>query len=148
VVELLQRHDIDNLVLFTGYEEIVRAAMEHKVNVFAVDKPPALYFLYKYGIQDRFRESEPLYVGEFHRAVGKGNAALLKAVEAGFARISATEFKAIERRWYGASISSLIPYRLILPGACPAAAPDSGPDRLESDVETGGGPAHRRSQAQ
>ncbi len=115
VVELLQRHDIDNLVLFTGYEEIVRAAMEHKVNVFAVDKPPALYFLYKYGIQDRFRESEPLYVGEFHRAVGKGNAALLKAVEAGFARISATEFKAIERRWYGASISSLIPYRLILP---------------------------------
>jgi len=115
-VELLQRHGIDNLVLFNGYEEIVLAAMEHKVNVFVVDKPPALYFLYKYGIQDRFRESEPLYVGEFHRAVRKGDAALLQTIEAGFGRISASEFKAIERRWYGASISSLIPYRLILPG--------------------------------
>ena len=114
-VELLQRHGIDNLVQFNGYEEIVRAAMEHKVNVFVVDKPPALYFLYKYGIQDRFRESEPLYVGQFHRAVRKGDTAMLQVIEAGFAQISATELKAIERRWYGASISSLIPYRLILP---------------------------------
>ncbi|MBB5348466.1 transporter substrate-binding domain-containing protein [Desulfoprunum benzoelyticum] len=115
-VDLLRRHGIDNLLLFHDYEEIVRAAMEHKVNVFVVDKPPALYFLYKYGIQDRFRESDPLYVGQFHRAVSKGNTALLQTVEAGFAQISAAEVKAIERRWYGASISSLIPYRLILPG--------------------------------
>ena len=115
-VELLQRHGIDNLLQFNGYEDIVQAAMEHKVNVFVVDKPPGLYFLYKYGIQDRFRESEPLYVGQFHRAVRKGDAALLQTIEAGFGRISAAEFKVIERRWYGASISSLIPYRLILPG--------------------------------
>jgi PAS domain S-box-containing protein len=115
-VDLLKRNGVENLVLFKGYEEIIRAAKDRKVNVFVVDKPPALYFLYKFGIQDQYRESSPLDVGEFHRAVKKGNTLLLKQVENGFAQISAGELKEIEKKWYGSSIRSRAPLQYILLG--------------------------------
>ncbi len=116
-VELLRRHGVKNLVLFNGYEAIVRAAKEHKINVFVVDKPPALYFLYKYGIQEQYKQSPPLDVGEFHRAVKKGDTVLLREIEAGFSRISAGELQEIEEKWYGAQIRSYAPARYILAGA-------------------------------
>ncbi|MBE0602522.1 MAG: PAS domain S-box protein, partial [Deltaproteobacteria bacterium] len=47
--------------------------------------------------------SKPLYVGEFHRAVLKGNKPLLATVEDGFARISPAELKEIDRKWFGSA---------------------------------------------
>lgn len=105
-IELLKSHGVDNLVLFKGYEAIVQAAKEHKVNVFVVDTPPALYFLYKYGLQDDFMVSPPINVGEFHRAVRKGSAGLLQEVEAGFALLTPGELASIEKKWYGAPVLS------------------------------------------
>jgi ABC-type amino acid transport substrate-binding protein len=46
-VDLLRGHRVDNLVPFKGYEAIIQAAKDHKINVFVVDSPPALYFLHK-----------------------------------------------------------------------------------------------------
>jgi two-component system sensor histidine kinase EvgS len=100
-VEYLEKRGADRLVPFDSYEEIIRAARDHKVSVFVVDKPPAMYFLYKMGIHDRFNVSAPLYTGEFHRAVLKGNRAILEIVEEGFARITPREQAGIERKWYG-----------------------------------------------
>ncbi|MBE0602098.1 MAG: transporter substrate-binding domain-containing protein, partial [Deltaproteobacteria bacterium] len=100
-VDYLLRRGVNRLVGYDSYEEIVRAAREHKVGVFVMDKPPAMYFLYKMGIHDQFRVSKPLYVGEFHRAVLKGNKPLLATVEDGFARISPAELKEIDRKWFG-----------------------------------------------
>ncbi len=105
-VDLLHSAGVKKLVFFKGYEEIIQAAKEYKVNVFVVDKPPALYFLYKYGVEKLFHQSPPLSVGEFHRAVGKGNQALLQEIEAGFARISPEELQKIDKKWYGAPIIS------------------------------------------
>ncbi len=116
-VDLLREEGVDNLMLFDSYEAIIRAAKDMKVNVFVVDKPPALYFLYKYNIHDQYRESPPLYVGEFHRAVGKGNTHLLRQVEDGFARVTEAELEAIDRKWRGSSIQDHFPYQLILPAA-------------------------------
>lgn len=113
-VDHLHSHGVENLLLFKGYEEIILAAKDHKVNVFVVDKPPAVYFLYKYGIQDRFRESSPIDFGEFHRAVKKGNSALLQEVEAGFALFSTKEYQQIEGKWHGSPISQSIPTKYIL----------------------------------
>jgi PAS domain S-box-containing protein len=115
-IELLKRNGVENLVLFKGYEEILLAVKERKVNVFVVDKPPALYFLYKFGIQDLYRESSPLTVGQFHRAVKKGDSRLLQEIEEGFSRISAEELQAIEKRWYGSPIHSLVSFRYIVLG--------------------------------
>ncbi len=100
-VELLRKNGVTTILLFSNYEAIVTAASEHKVNVFVVDQPPALYYLNKLGIQDEFRMTEPVNVGEFYRAVQKGNTNLLQAVEAGFAALSPVELDQIDQKWYG-----------------------------------------------
>ncbi len=43
-IDLLHSHGVDNLVPFKGYEAVIQAAKEHKVNVFVVDTPPHFIF--------------------------------------------------------------------------------------------------------
>jgi PAS domain S-box-containing protein len=73
-----------------------------------VDQPPALYLLNQLGVEKEFRRSVPLYSGEFHRAVHKGNADLLKALEDGFGRITAAERRTIDEKWYGSDIEGRV----------------------------------------
>jgi PAS domain S-box-containing protein len=103
-VDYLSSRGILPLVAFDGYEEVIQAARDAKVKVFCVDKPPALYYLYKYSLENEFRLTFNLYQGEFHRAVRKGNEALLQLVEDGFSRISPEQYEAIERKWRGAAL--------------------------------------------
>ncbi len=104
-VDVLKRSGVENLMLFDSYEAIISAAREKKVSVFVVDSPPARYFLHKFGIHDQYKKSAPLNVGQFHRAVKKGNSDLLGIVEEGFKQISEDEYKNIETKWYGSSLS-------------------------------------------
>ena len=112
-IDLLKRNGVDTLLFFNSYEAIIRAAKDHKVNVFVIDKPPAVYFLNKLGIADQFKVSIPLNVGEFHRAVRKGDSALLRVVETGFAAISPAEYQAIEKKWYGSDLGGATPLKYI-----------------------------------
>ncbi|MBL8079275.1 MAG: transporter substrate-binding domain-containing protein [Anaerolineales bacterium] len=99
--DYLLRHGVNKLNYYDSYEEIVQAASQRKEAIFVIDGPPALYFLYKYDVLDRFKYSEPLYGGQFHRAVAKGNTALLDLVNQGFSDISAQEYQVIDNRWFG-----------------------------------------------
>jgi len=103
-VDVLKKNGVDSLLLFKSYEEIILAAKEHKVTVFVVDNPPAHYYLHKFGVHGRYKQSPPLYSGEFHRAVRKGNSELLKVVEDGFGLISSEELEKIEDTWYGSPL--------------------------------------------
>ncbi|MFA7404093.1 MAG: transporter substrate-binding domain-containing protein [Pelobacteraceae bacterium] len=116
-VDILKNSGINTLMLFNSYEEIIRTAKEHKISVFVVDKPPALYFLHKFGILNHFRQTPPLYVGEFHRAVAKGNGELLATVQDGFRLITANELKKIESKWLGSSLGNSFPTTSIVIGA-------------------------------
>lgn len=100
-VDFLKARGVNHLVEYASYEAIIRAARDLSIGVFVVDKPPALYYLYKEGIQGQFKSSRPLYKGAFHRAVKKGDSALLGIVEEGFARITAEEHRAIDQKWHG-----------------------------------------------
>ncbi|MDD5167412.1 MAG: PAS domain S-box protein, partial [Syntrophales bacterium] len=100
-IEVLKKHGITSLKEFSSYEAIVKAAADHQIKVFSIDKPPALYYLYKMNLEDEFRYSLNLYTGEFHRAVHKGRTDLLKIVEDGFAQITIKEHDAIEKKWRG-----------------------------------------------
>ncbi|HPP06492.1 MAG TPA: PAS domain S-box protein, partial [Syntrophorhabdaceae bacterium] len=100
-IDYLKSKGIDTLKEFPSYEAIINAAKERKVNVAVIDNPPAIYFLYKAGILDMFRHTDPLYTGEFHRAVKKGNKALLLLVEDGFSKISEAELREINKKWFG-----------------------------------------------
>lgn len=112
--DYLLKQGITSLVYYNSYEEIVQAAANNNENIFVSDEPPALYFLYKNGIQDEFNYSEPLYSGEFHRAVKKGNTQILGLVNQGFSSISDQEYRAIDNRWFGISrandITLIMPY--------------------------------------
>ncbi len=108
-IDRLKQLGISNLLLYPSYEAIIRAGSEHKINVFVADKPPVVYFLNKYGVSGQFRFSEPLYAGEFHRAVRKGNVELLRAVEQGFAAISPADYRAIDTKWLGNSLG-IVPF--------------------------------------
>ena len=103
-IDVLHAHGIDSLKKYSSYSGVIAAAASSDVRVFCVDQPPAVYLLNQLGIEKDFRHSIPLYTGEFHRAVHKGDTALLKVIEDGFARISAPERAQIERKWYGSAI--------------------------------------------
>ena len=101
VVGHLTNRQIHTLREYPSYEAIIQAAQNDEIKVFSVDEPAAIYYLYKHGINDRFRQSFVLYTGEFHRAVWKNRPELLDLVQSGFARISGAERRAIERKWMG-----------------------------------------------
>ncbi|MBL0344772.1 HD domain-containing phosphohydrolase [Candidatus Villigracilis affinis] len=99
--EYLLAQGVTNLVYYNSYEEIVQAASRKDEAIFVMDEPPAIYFLQRYGILNDFSYSEPLYGGEFHRAVRKGNTEILALVNEGFSSISAVENQTINYRWFG-----------------------------------------------
>ncbi|WP_232096411.1 EAL domain-containing protein [Denitratisoma oestradiolicum] len=105
-IDRLLEYGIVNFRRFPNYDTLIRAAAGHEVRVMCIDKPPALYLLYRFGLEKEFRYSNPLYSGAFHRAVRKGNGGMLQLVEEGFARISTAERKAVEDKWLGAALSS------------------------------------------
>src|SRR5258707_15614579 len=93
------------LSLFKNNGEIVKAASQHKINVFVVDVPSALYLLNKLGVANDFRRSAPVFRDELRRAVRKGDAATLSTVSSGFAAIEPGELKRIDQKWFGRSIN-------------------------------------------
>jgi PAS domain S-box-containing protein len=100
-VDYLRAQGIEDFRFYPSYESLVNAAGQQAVRVLCIDKPPATYFFNRSGIADDFRHSPPLYVGEFHWAVAKGNQVLMQVIADGFARITPEERKAIEERWLG-----------------------------------------------
>ena len=104
-MQLLRDRGISPLQLYNNYEAIIMAAQERKVNVFVADKPPVIYFLHKYGLEADFKMSEPVSLGEFHRAVRKENAALLQLIEKGFEDVGKEELARIEGHWHGQSLA-------------------------------------------
>ncbi len=101
VVEVLKQGGIETIKEYPSYLDIIEAARQADLRVFSIDAPPALHYLYKYNLASNFRSSFILYSGEFHRAVRKEDAALLKLVEDGFAAIPAARSKAITTKWLG-----------------------------------------------
>ena len=104
-IEVLKKHGITSLQEYDSYEAIVKAAKDHQIKVFSIDKPPALYYLYKMNLEDEFRYSLNLYTGKFHRAVIKGRTDILKIVEDGFSLITKKEHNAIEKNGWGNPLS-------------------------------------------
>lgn len=103
-IDVLEKNGIKGLKEFNSYESVIQAAVEGRIKVFSIDKPPALYYLYKMNIENEFRYSLNLYTGKFHRAVKKGQIDTLRMVEDGFALITKNEHDAINKKWVGESL--------------------------------------------
>ncbi len=103
-IDVLRQHGVESLTRYNSYSAAIAAAGAGDVRVFCMDQPPAVFLLNQLGIEKEFRKSVPLFIGELHRAVRKGNTALRRVVEDGFARITAAEREEIERRWLGSAV--------------------------------------------
>lgn len=103
-IEMFKNKGIITFKEYPNYDSIILAASRGEIKVFCIDKPPALYYLYKHNLEKEFRMSFTLYSGKFHRAVLKENTYLLNIIENGFAKISKEEFDDIEQKWMGKPI--------------------------------------------
>ncbi|WP_451971769.1 EAL domain-containing protein [Azospirillum endophyticum] len=108
-VEWLTDHGITAFQRYPGFEAMVEAASRQDTRVFCMDDPSARYYMTKRGVQGRFRYTDPLYTGELHWAVRKGDAALYRLIADGFAHITPQERKAIEERWVGRRLAGISP---------------------------------------
>ncbi len=112
-ISILQRNGVSEIQEYSSYEAIIDAAKAGEIRVFVMDEPPALYFLYQKGIANEFKRTEPLYSGQFHRAVKAGNLDTLHMVEEGFSQISPAEQQRISDKWFGRTSAQLyLPYFL------------------------------------
>jgi two-component system, NarL family, sensor kinase len=109
-VDKLKANGVTTVVSFPNYDAMIDAAKQHKINVFVIDNPSALYLLNKAGIEDEFRHSAPMFRDELRRAVRKGDTALLRTVSEGFAAIEPDELKQINEKWFGRAINRIGQY--------------------------------------
>lgn len=114
VIDALKQRGIENIIPFSDDQAIVEAARDAKINVFVMGHNSALYFLNRMNIADKYRHTAPLFSGEFHRAVMKGNSGLLTTVENGFAALEKSHLAAVDERWMGSPISSIPYFRYLL----------------------------------
>jgi PAS domain S-box-containing protein len=104
-IDHLKANGVTTVILFQNNDAIIEAAKQHKINVFVVDNPSALYLLNKAGIEADFRHSAPVFRDELRRAVRKGDAAMLRMVSEGFGRIEPGELEQIDEKWFGRTIN-------------------------------------------
>jgi len=101
-INVLKQNGITNIEEFDTAEDVVQAAKDHKAVIFTMGKPPAQYYLYKMGIEENFKySSTSLYTGQFFRAIKKGHSGYMPAINNGFAKISDSEYQAINKKWFG-----------------------------------------------
>ncbi len=103
-IEKLIAQGITSIKEYPNYEKVVDAALNGEIKIFCIDMDPALYFLAKKGIVHEYRKAFTLYTGEFHRAVKKGDKALLALLNNGFNKITPQEQKSIKQRWLGSNL--------------------------------------------
>ena len=103
-IDQLAERGITSLLQYNNYEALLGAASRAEVKIFCLDEAPANFYLYQLGIGNDFRKAFELYVGEFHRAVRKGNAQTLALVVRGMQAISAEEDAELRSKWFGAPL--------------------------------------------
>ncbi len=106
-VEYLNANGITELRRYASYEALVKASVAQEVRVLCIDAPPAIYFFNREHAADEFRHTAPMYQGQFHWAVRKGQANLKQVVADGFARISPQEMDALQERWLGEKVEDV-----------------------------------------
>ncbi|QZY54914.1 diguanylate cyclase domain-containing protein [Crassaminicella profunda] len=100
-ISLLKQKGIDDYLEFDSYESIIKAAKEKEINAFIMGKSAALYYMYKYNMQNDFRYTKPQHIGQFYRAIKKEDKKLLKVINNGFLEISEAEHEEIYNKWFG-----------------------------------------------
>ena len=103
-IDRLESEGIHTLLRYPNNDALIDAAVAGHIRIFCLDEYPANFYLYRRGAQEEFIKAFELYRGEFHRAVRKGETALLATVEQGMAKISDGEKAELMKKWTGSPI--------------------------------------------
>ncbi len=103
-IDQLTENGVVRLDTYPSYTALIAAAVAGEVRIFCLDEPPAHFLLARADAEKEFRQAFTLYTGQFHRAVKKGNDALLVTVNAGFAAISSREYDNLHDKWMGRAL--------------------------------------------
>jgi len=97
--ETLRSLGIADLHPFEDYRQVIEAVVKGDQRIFCMEDDPANFYLYRYKALDRFVRAFTLSTDRERRAVRKGNAAMLAAVEQGMATITPAEREVLRKRW-------------------------------------------------
>ena len=109
----LEERGIETIRAFPTSDAVIEAARAREVPLFCMDVPAAQYFIYRNGLADAFRETDPLYTARFHWAVGKGKTELRDFIQAGFGNVTTDELREIDARWMGHPLRSALEGRYL-----------------------------------
>lgn len=113
-IRFLQQHGITQLVEYADCEAVTKSFAEQKTKIFVIDAPPAFYYIYKNHLESQIHFTKPLLVGQFHRAVKKGNTEVLTLVESGFEQIPSSVLRDINKKWLGTPLHAIHYIRYII----------------------------------
>lgn len=80
---------------YRSYSEIIEAFKNQEIEVFAMDDPPAQYYLVKHDLIYDVDRSKPFTRNQLHWAVKNGNTEILSLLNDGLSKISDSEIKDI-----------------------------------------------------
>ena len=95
----LRGQQIVNFRRFASYSELFDAAVSRQVRLFCVDDHPANHYLAQHQAHGQFRKLFEVFRGQFHRAVRRGEGAILATVNQGFSGIPEAQVQALRQRW-------------------------------------------------
>ena len=115
-VDILKEKGVTALRTYPNYERLIEAALAQEIKLFCMDEQPADFYLYRKNAQHDFNKAFELYLGQAHRAVRKGQLALLGEVEDGVALITPDEHRALAEKWLEPAIN-FAPYMRYIGGS-------------------------------
>lgn len=92
---LSERNSDIQFKFYNNYSEIIEAFKNQEIEVFAMDDPPAQYYLAKYDLIYDVHKSKPFTKNQFHWAVRNGNTEVLSILNDGISKISDSEIRDI-----------------------------------------------------
>jgi diguanylate cyclase (GGDEF)-like protein/PAS domain S-box-containing protein len=104
--EELLRAGITGVRIYPSYQALVDAAASQSVKLLCMDEYSADYRLYRLGLQRQYVKAFEVTRNDMRRAVRKGDAATLNMVEAGMAKVTPAEIKALREKWMGRELTS------------------------------------------
>ncbi len=92
---------------FPSMHDLIYTAVIGQLPVFCLQTVPAAYLLNQAGIQDDYRQTEPVFTNTLHWTVRKGETLLFDRIDEGFRLIAPSEAAAISARWSGQRIPGI-----------------------------------------
>lgn len=88
-----------HLRLFDNNQQVVKAAISGKIDLFIADYPVGMYYLHRHESLEKFRILKILYSKPLYSAVQKGDEKLLNLVNSGLQQINKDEKERIQQKW-------------------------------------------------